>query len=171
MKNEDIKKYAELWLKIQRGYGNKLQMQEGYEGHDGSFIPIDLSDEDKFICTLFYVEEVERGVTTQMLTNWFGWTKYKSYKIARENQYCITASFVCEEGGYAGRGWILNYDMGKAIKKYIYENYPCTKCANFNEGNPGWYRLRDSPSGSCSCNHNVLVWEDSGCKTGYFKAK
>lgn len=169
---EEVKRYAEFYLAMQRGYDYKNhKIEEGYQDCDGDFfIPVGLSDEDRFICALIHLYSYDFGLTTRRLMKWFGWTKYRCYKLARANQYCRTVTLICEEGGYGGTGWLLLSDMFDAMREYRKCNYPCIDCKKLTSiENSRYYPSRSNIIGYCSYDSQYSVFEDSGCRTGKFE--
>ncbi len=131
---EDAKRYAELHLAMQRGWDIYFSKRDGsFEVYTSScygdlIVPVGLSDEDKLACTLINLFSSDMGLTTKRLIDYFRWSKYKCYKLARANRYCYTTTLVCEEGGYGGTGWVLLPDMHSAMLNYIKQEYPCKEC-------------------------------------------
>lgn len=170
---EDIQHYAELDLSQRRGYNyDKHAVEEGFEAYDDTdlCIPANLSDQDKFISALIHLHYQDRGLTTRRLTEWFGWSKYKCYKLAKENKYCRTVTLVCEEGGYGGKGWMIGQDMFDAMRKYRKQNYHWADCKNMvSLENDTYFPSRSKMIGYCKFSSQYSCFEDSGCRTGKFE--
>jgi hypothetical protein len=159
--DETVQHYSELKWKLRKG--NAL----GYKENSDDFeqvstyytyynIPKGLSDEDKLICMLLLLHNMDRGLTKRELTEAFGWNKYKSGKLAKQNPFCKTVTLICEGGGYGGRGYALIWDMHHAILDYRVKNYPCCKCAKFT-------------SGYCSIDTQIKRYPKDGCVNGKFE--
>lgn len=175
---EDTKRYAELHLAMQRGWDVYFSKRDGsFEVHTSSdfgelIIPVGLSDEDKFACTLINLYRSDMGLTSKRLISYFGWSKYKCYKLARENKHCYTSTLVCEEGGYGGTGWILLPDMYSAMLEYIKKAYPCMGCRHcVATGKNRFGHVDGKTIGYCYAGSQYAICDDSGCRNGHFERK
>lgn len=112
------------------------------------------------------------GLTTKRLIDYFRWSKYKCYKLARANRYCYTTTLVCEEGGYGGTGWVLLPDMHSAMLNYIKQEYPCKECKHCVVTGKNRLGYVDGRAiGYCYANSQYTICDDSGCRNGHFERK
>lgn len=175
---EDAKRYAELHLAMQRGWDIYFSKRDGsFEVYTSScygdlIVPVGLSDEDKLACTLINLFSSDMGLTTKRLIDYFRWSKYKCYKLARANRYCYTTTLVCEEGGYGGTGWVLLPDMHSAMFNYIKQEYPCKECKHCVVTGKNRLGYVDGRAiGYCYANSQYTICDDSGCRNGHFERK
>lgn len=174
---EDVKRYAELHLAMQRGWDIYFSKRDGsFEVHTSScygdlIVPVGLSDEDKLACTLINLFSSDMGLTTKRLIGYFGWSKYKCYKLARANRYCYTTTLICEEGGYGGTGWVLLPDMHSAMLEYIKKAYSCKECKHCYRQVTEYKQPNNEYIGWCDINTQYPIYTDSGCRNGHFERK
>lgn len=175
---EDAKRYAELHLAMQKGWDVYFNKRDGsFEVYTSScygdlIMPIGLSDEDKLACVLINLFHSGMGLTSKRLISYFGWSKYRCYKLARENRYCYTTTLICEEGGYGGTGWVLLPDMHSAILEYIKAEYPCKECKHcIVTGKNRFGHVDGKTIGYCYAGSQYSVCDDSGCRNGHFERK
>ena len=79
----------------------------------------ELSDSEKFICALITCDNSDYGLTSKTLNKLFGWTTYKSRKVARSVQHKVVVSLVSDSSeGYFGKGWMLTGAMRRFVGSY-----------------------------------------------------
>ncbi|MDH6308085.1 hypothetical protein M2451_002604 [Dysgonomonas sp. PFB1-18] len=170
---EIVKHYVELNWKLREAselpYGEESDKYEYLETHYTYYtLPKGLSDDDKLICMLLLLHQTERGLVKKELKEAFGWSKYKSGKIARQNPYCNTVTLLCENGGYGGIGYALDWDMHRAMLAYCAEHYPCTKCTKLSKWESQRFPRKDA-IGYCSLDTQCQRYCNSGCVNGRYE--
>ena len=81
----------------------RLNRHDPYEG---------LSDEDKFILCVYGTSRNDYIAYKRYVAKELGWTEYKVAKVAKKlvkNRIVSIESAIHENGGYAGRGYWVNY--------------------------------------------------------------
>lgn len=171
---EDAQHYLELKYAFRRcDLKGNTEDADVYQSktYETLLLPKGLSDEDKFATVLIDMFHSGIGLTSRRLVEWFGWTKYKCYKLARSCKYCYTTTLVCEEGGYGGTGWVLIPDMRDAMRKVAAEKYPCRDCAHLSRRNFDPQRARNGHIGYCKLPPSINVTNECGCITGAYEQR
>lgn len=107
-------------------YGN-----EDYLGSTVSYMADrELTDEEKFICTLLVCHASDYGLTSRTLEKMYGWTRYKSRKVAHAVRHKFVGTLISEDReGYFGKGWIINSSMYTLACEYARQVSELDKCA------------------------------------------
>lgn len=135
----DVIMYAELEIMMHDCYADFCYPKadgerEKYTEYYDDFSPImfyadrQLTDEEKFVCALLSAYNSEIGLTSDILCHLFGWSKYKSYKVARACVHKNICTLIREDGqGYYGKGWMLQTPMHTAVARYTHQVYESRK--------------------------------------------
>lgn len=127
-----VEHFAKLYWGLNWAKFNKNDNSVEKLGNRGEYIyiPKDLSDEDKLLCAIFNAGE-EDIVNSKTLQTLFDWTQYKCSKLVKEIPYVNTESCICDEGGYGGKSWVIDYKFMEEIENYqIRHHRVCAECAN-----------------------------------------
>lgn len=118
---EDISHYAEIykrlnWAELNENSKEVETFSNSRDVTNVLVIPKGLSDEDKLLCAIFSNMDRDCVTQTKYLNNVFKWDKKHSIKVRKNLPLVITVSAFCEDGGYGGRGWIVNDSVMEYIK-------------------------------------------------------
>lgn len=137
----DVIMYAELEIMMHDCYadfcypkadGEREKYTEYYDDYSPVMFYADrqLTDEEKFVCALLSADNSEIGLTSDILGHLFGWSKYKSYKVARACVHKNICTLIREDGqGYYGKGWMLQSPMHTAVAQYTHQVYESRKAS------------------------------------------
>ena len=82
----------------------------------------ELSDADKFMCALIVCDHSDYGLTSKLLAKLFGWSTYKSRKVAASVRHKYVGTLISEDReGYFGKGWMMERAMHTLISNYEHE--------------------------------------------------
>ena len=105
--------------RINDGSFEDIHITEHVDENDYFSIPKGLCDEDKFLCALFlYIFQFEY-VTSKVLNDMYGWSKYKCMKIRKNLHIVKTYTYIGE------RGWDIDSDILDKIWKLQDKNKSC----------------------------------------------
>ena len=109
----------EAYMKCECGNGKPIGSYRHFYGRTIDFyIERELTDEEKFTCSLLNLAPSEYGLTSNELMRVFGWTRYRCRKIRSLQRYAETLPLFREDRcGYFGKGWLLDYKIGRFIER------------------------------------------------------
>lgn len=128
------KKYEwNLETNLNDGSYEHIHITESVDEANWFCIPKGLTDEDKFLCALFLYRDQFTYITSKVLKDMYGWSKYRCMKVRKKLPIVKTYTYIGE------RGWDLDSDIDDKIWKSQDKNKSCLGCALLVNGPFGYY--------------------------------
>ena len=113
---------TKYYKRINDGSFEDIHITESVDEADSFSIPKGLCDEDKFLCALFlYIYKFEY-ITSKVLKDMYGWSKYRCMKVRKNLPIVKTYTYIGE------RGWYIDSDILDKIWKLQDKNKSCIGC-------------------------------------------
>ena len=81
-----------------------------------------LSDQDKFALVVIRFDISDYGVKSSVFCDVFGWSKYKVYKLAKNEKFIYSSTLFSEDDGLiAGKGYLIEAGVSRLTKEMYNE--------------------------------------------------